>query len=1028
MQGSFWKSVAVVGVIGIGSLAILEVQRSISDGAAKEAQAEADAAVLASQTTGPGEKTVDATLQTSEFERLLSGEQDDTPQFDLTEPPVSSEESPFYDSPVAAQENMPVDTRVSAENLASGNPFAREEAEAVTAGYSEEPGQQENVQPVGFEDQDSPAFDQGSAGGSGAGNPTQNQSRPFLEDNGTSEPAFKPGKAVDTRSAAASPDDNPAFPLFGQEEPAPADAPPITSGESNVPTAAGNGAQRESPMLFIGSGNETTETETPPEQNAAGQQTFRTAQADGQQPPLRPTPESDQPAPFEEDPVPAPEQEDPASAPAFDNQFGQPFPESNSPEPEPETGTNEFPSFDDPGPSFDPPPRTEPRPVPAESRETSDESRPFAEDLVPVPREAGQPDFGDSAPGTGDGNPDSSTGRPASNADPAPFEDGAAPRAAEDEPSTLPFVEDMEPADNPGETPDFGRPDFGREDAAGQPPSLSIPSNGGLQPTPAPGSGFNMPPREDFEGADGFGSPFDRGQEDLQNDSPRPFPTSPGPAREDFGGNNFNSESDLTYPEVRPRQRRPPQGDAVRTVAGLMRPNLVLQKSAPENATVGTPIQYNILVRNEGDATAYDVVVEDEVTPAARVNGVHPQSEIDRRSNKLVWRFDQIDPGEDQTITVEVVPTGEGTMDGVATVRFKTRVKATTVVTAPRLEIRMRGPNEVRLGDEVRYSYVITNRGSGEARDVYVRTVLPESGGLRHPAGNDLEYRIDALKPNEQREISLSVIAGEPGEYRAEAEVTASGGAKSQASWRTKIAGAQLKIVRRGPRKRFVNREGTYENIISNESNFDARDARVVEQIPPGMKFIDATRGGRYDPSTRTVTWNINQIGPNQVETLQIRLMPTTAGSAESTVTIYENVGLQSSEVSTTVVEDLHNVSADISQLDGPVALGDTFGFTIAVDNRGTADATDVSLTVEVPDAIQVVGAGSREVEARLLEGNIVQYNVVVRIPPNQQKDFELKLKGVREVQNALVKASVRYTQMEKPLVVSESVTIYESL
>ncbi|MCA9050519.1 MAG: DUF11 domain-containing protein, partial [Planctomycetaceae bacterium] len=461
-------------------------------------------------------------------------------------------------------------------------------------------------------------------------------------------------------------------------------------------------------------------------------------------------------------------------------------------------------------------------------------------------------------------------------------------------------------------------------------------------------------------------------------------------------------------------------------VSGVMRPNLVLQKTAPENATVGTPLDYRILVKNEGDATAYEVVVEDEVKTGAKVEGARPQPDLDRTTGKLIWKFDEIQPGQTEEIVVRVTPTGEGTMDGVATVRFKARVKATTVITAPKLRLQMTGPREVKVGQEVDYRYVITNEGSGEARDVFVRTLLPEAGGLTHPQGQDLEYEIQSMQPGEQREVVLKVVASESGSFRTTAEVTAAGKMADESSCSTMVIGAQLQIIRRGPKRRFVGRPGTYENIVTNETNFPALNAKVVEQVPEGMRFVSASAGGRFDERTRTVTWNIASIEPGRQELLEVELMPTASGSQESIVRILENAGFRSDDyVSTTVVEDLHNVSADISQLDGPIPVGETFGFTVSVDNRGTADATDVQLVINVPEEIQVVGAGSHELQARLLSGNTVQYDVVVRIEPGQQHTFELKLKGIRPVRNGLVKANVRYRQMEEPLIVSESVTVY---
>ena len=987
MQGSFWKTVAVVGVIGIGSLAILEVQDRLAQETAGTELSPEDAKKLAEQIADNSETEVDAKLGQSEFERLLAG---------LDEPPASETNSAtpkngtegggqFYGSEiVAAQENTPpdFDTTVDVEKLSFGNPFQDEEARAVAASY--QGGGDESVTTVGFEEKETPnPFDE-LISPSDAAEANSQQLKPFQRE---SDLKSTPETTTEKEEASLN--------LFAEDsagskvtldDPGFDDTAPGASNKNETSLPDANSASSSAPgFKFFGSDPDAQPTTSQDSQERT------TAQVSQQKSlPLQPTPDAANDSLFNDDTPSFDESEEtPGSLPDGFAPFDEPLVKDDTLKPTPE-------AFSDVDPD-------------------QDTTSPFQEDYVPTPKMP-QP-------------------LPESNLlnVPRPRSDDISPKAISsgttqqrsnsqlrEEDTSLPFAEDIDPPSNSAPIDTFDQP------------SLSIPRR--------EDSYDNSPSRTRNDlGAESF---RDRAEDSVQPlDMPRPYNRNQ-PARDiddrsnlrdgsrqfNAGSRQFDSSSnnfDSGQIDVQPG--RVPQRD-FRRVAGVMRPNLVLQKTAPENATVGTPLDYKIHVSNEGDATAFDVVVEDEVTAGATVNGAHPQSEIDRKTNKLIWRFTRVDPGETKEITVQVTPTGEGTLDGVATVRFKARVKATTVITAPKLQLQMQGPDQVRLGEEVAYRYIITNKGSGEARDVFVRTVLPVSGGLKHPAGNDLEYKIDALKPAEQREITLSVIAAEPGEYRAEAEVTAAGGAKDQAAWRTEIIGAQLKIVRRGPKKRFVGRSATYENIVSNETNFEALDARVVEKVPVGMKFLSANLGARYDEAGRTVTWNINRIGAGNHETLQIELMPVTAGSPESIVTVFENAGIRGDHVSTTVVEDLHNVSADISQLDGPIARGETFGFTISVDNRGTADATDVSLSVEVPDEIQVVGAGSREVQAKLMEGNVVQYNIIVRIPPNSQKDFELKLKGLREVQNAAVKASVRYAQMEKPLVVSESVTVYESL
>lgn len=1012
MRGSFWKTVAVVGVIGIGTLAVLEVRNRLPQQSGAQNSAGADAQTAAEELVAGHETEIDAPLQESEFDRLMAtaasaNESPARARFELTEPPdetlAMEDAPPFYGSdPVDPQPNTPpVDTTVNMEALAGGgNPFAdmtgaetitaeTTDGGAIAANYQGTPNGP--VQPTGFAQSNSFAEDGPSAETTtpraAAPAPEAPNLQPFRRD---------PDLQATPEPSEQQPADERPFSLFGADQEA--TPPPSENREAAATSSAG--------MRFFGASEETA-TSAPGDSTAEPEKSAQFYEPDA--PALQPIPEPASGAPFEA-PFGAPFD---ADEPVIDD---QPVPAAADPQPVPVN--NEFPAFD-----------AEP-----------ENAAPFREDPVPTPRNpTSSPDIGGfdrEFPGTAD-----PPARQPAAADPP------SPRPAPvTEDSSLPFVEDIAPSDTTGRS---RIPELREE------PSLSIPRpDSRFDPRTAPPE-TNSPaptPDRDFDAIEV--RPFPSGRQPLPSrDFSSPMPPPATGVRE-FGNTERDPRSDINQPDpgainsnrpgrdpgsavrefdsgpskiIRPNLRSDDLRSGVRQVSGVMRPNLVLQKTAPENATVGTPLDYTINVRNEGDATAYEVVVEDEVPAGATVDGARPQPELNRTSQKLIWKFDQMDPGEVQEITVRITPTGEGTLDGVATVRFKSRVRAATVITAPKLRLRMAGPDEVRLGEQVTYRYVITNEGSGEARDLFVRTVLPASGGLKHPAGNDLEYEIPSLKPNEQREIVLSVVAAEPGEYRAEAEVTAAGGAKDQAVWRTSIVGAQLQIVRRGPKRRFVGRSATYENIISNETNFDADDARVVEQVPEGMKFLGANLGGRYDEVKRTVTWQLNRIGAGQQETLQVELMPTAAGSRESVVQIFENAGMHGDDhVSTTVVEDLHNVSADISQLDGPVPLGETFGFSITVDNRGTADATDIELSVDVPPEIQVVGAGSREVQARLLEGNIVQYNMIVRIPPDQEQSFELKLKGVRPVRNGAVEASIRYAQMEKPLVVSESVTIYE--
>ena len=460
-----------------------------------------------------------------------------------------------------------------------------------------------------------------------------------------------------------------------------------------------------------------------------------------------------------------------------------------------------------------------------------------------------------------------------------------------------------------------------------------------------------------------------------------------------------------------------------RSVTEVMRPQLSIQKRAPDTATVGVAHEYTIVVTNDGDSAAYDVIVDDELGDGARLENSKPVADFDRVSGKLSWTIRELAPRQKQEIVVRITPTGEGTLDGMATVRFKAQVKSATVITAPKLTLEMTGPDAVKVGDEVELRYVIRNNGSGDASHVILRSVLPP--GLKHSEGGDLEYEIENLPSGGKEVIDLTVIAAEPGSYHTVSEVTASGVSADKSSTDINIIGSQLTIQRLGPDRRFVGRSGTFQNIISNETAFEATNAVVVEQVPEGMRFVSADNGGTYNPQNGRVRWDIDRLAPEKQVTLEIELEAISAGPQEALVEVTESAGFRSQAKAVVTIEDFENMTANISRQDKPVAIGESFGFTITIENRGTAVARNVEMVVEVPAEIAVKAAGTRTVKARR-EGNTVRYATVEAIQPGDKMTFELKLQGEKQARNARVLASLSYDQMPKPLIVSEAVTIFD--
>ena len=1044
MQNSVWKIVAVVGIIGIGTLVVLEVQHRLP-----QMQNAVPMAGLPEGSTeietlpSTGSENFYTPDDSTDFDRLISGETTSDTGFQFSEPDGGT--AAFTEAAVHVPPGRAVDTTVRRSALYEGDsPFQPEVGASAEAHGS---GDLETAAAV---------LASGSGGAESEVRTVAYQQRQQFGDD-------DPFGSVGAPASAASGQETPRFPALGL------DAGAVESGDQIRNTFGGDSENPFGDDLSVPAGpNGTPDRIRQPKQDenimffgAAGQDAQATPAADGT---LLPTPAdgdlADQPFTLDS---PA---DSPVNLPAGRPVNGDPGAFGDDPfggslsRPGAATSGSEpvLPLFGN---------------DPADTVNSGANQGAFGDGprRDPSLSGTGSQGFPDAAPEPLGGIGDNQAGSPSNR-----LPDPGQPKAGDVEDIPF-FTEDPEPE---AVDPLFPQPD--RQPVGRQPAGVPLESDFGGSSNFGRG---NAP--GDFSGDGGRGSKFgtemggnEFGRElpgrlpsmDRQpgnrlpaNDSNEfpPLPDLPGnrnaPEGRDFsGGSNGGTGSGMDRPSRDPFDNSRtldsiPRVDPLGVSGGnrldiperrnrggidsgmtsampvstteIMRPHVTLRKDAPETASVGVPLEYVITVVNEGQSTAYEVIVEDEVARGVDLQNTVPVADFDRTTRRLQWRFAELQPNEKQQIKISVTPTGEGTLDSTASVRFKAQVKASTVITAPRLSLQLTGPSEVKLGDEVNFRYLVRNDGTGMATDVLLRSVLP--AGLKHSEGNDLEYEINTLAANEEREVVLTVVAVEPGVFRNAAEITNAGVAAAADETTITIVGSQLKVERLGPERRYVGRPAQFQNIVSNETNFEAIDCVVMEQVPVGMKFVSAPEA-KYNPQDRIITWQIDRIAPGKQVVLDVELTAETPGQVDTIVEVLENAGFRSRATKTVAVEDIHNVSADISRLDGPVAVGEKFTFSITVDNRGTAGANEVQLSILVPKEIDVLAAGSKEdgikagFQART---NSVVFDPIVLVEPGQVKTFQLMLQGQQPVRNALVKAQLKYAEMQEPLVVSESVTIF---
>lgn len=451
--------------------------------------------------------------------------------------------------------------------------------------------------------------------------------------------------------------------------------------------------------------------------------------------------------------------------------------------------------------------------------------------------------------------------------------------------------------------------------------------------------------------------------------------------------------------------------------SGAQQPELTIQKIAPAESTVGEPLVYAIKVRNVGQSAAHDVIVEDRIPRGTTLEGSIPQAElVDKR---LIWQLGQMPPGEEKTIRIKVVPTEPGEIGSVATVRFVAEVAATTRITTPDLTLDVSGPQEVTLGEQTVFHFRIANVGQGEARNVYIRNLLP--AGLEHPGGHDIEYDVGALRPGETREVDLPLTAAQEGMQQVQAFLNTGSTTRAQVQGSVNVIRSRLLIQRQGPRRRFIGRPADYTTTVTNRSSAPLQRISVVEQLPQGLELAAVPQAGHFDPQRRTITWRIDSLAPGASTSFLTSVIGREQGAWQGTVRAADAAGNRAELTSKLEVAGFASLTVDLEHDGRPVGIGEQVALRLTVRNRGTSAAEAVQAQFEIPEHLEFVNArGPVEFEQ---EGRTIRFAALEQLPAEGEQSFDIVLTAAA-AGTMRVSAQLSTSDLETPLRYDEAVVV----
>ncbi|WP_342329126.1 gliding motility-associated C-terminal domain-containing protein [Pedobacter sp. FW305-3-2-15-E-R2A2] len=450
----------------------------------------------------------------------------------------------------------------------------------------------------------------------------------------------------------------------------------------------------------------------------------------------------------------------------------------------------------------------------------------------------------------------------------------------------------------------------------------------------------------------------------------------------------------------------PSSSSTVTTQVGRT-PVLTITKTGPATLNAGQNISYTIEVTNTSVADAQALVITDAVPAeignvnwSASTAGAAGLIGTGTGTGNAISITGNLPTGAANKITITVTGTVAASFNGslanTATAEPAepgTTPKSATATTAvsrkPILSIVKAGPATITAGQQITYTVTVSNTGTSNAVAVAIADLIPASiktvTWTSAVSGTAL-VNTGATGSNNNLAVSADIPAGSANKVtltiRGTVDPAFSGSIVNTATATPSEAGTtavtstttatasrtpDVSISKTGPATLISGQNISYTITINNFSSSDAKALVIADQVPAtitGVNWSAAVSGGAVINGTSNGVGNAISItgdlpaGTGNVITITVNgtVSPAFNGTITNTAsaTPAEPGTVAKTATSTTTISKIPLLSI---QKTGPatISAGQQINYTLTINNTGTANADNATITDVVPAGVSNV-------------------------------------------------------------------------
>ena len=270
---------------------------------------------------------------------------------------------------------------------------------------------------------------------------------------------------------------------------------------------------------------------------------------------------------------------------------------------------------------------------------------------------------------------------------------------------------------------------------------------------------------------------------------------------------------------------------------------------------------------------------------------------------------------------------------------------------APALTVEKVSPREIQVNREAEFAIVVRNVGRVMAQDVRVFDEVPAGAEFINSvpeagrAGQRLDWKIGELRPGQEKRITMQLKPTRPGEIGSVAQVTFA----TQATTRTRVTKPVLEIRHSTRPQALIGDPVVFDVVVENKGDGPATNVIVQEDVPEQL---------RYEDGYRELEYEIGTLMPGQSKRVQLGLKAAQVGRLRNVMFASASGGLRAK----------HELDMEVV---APKLVTSTEGATrrflkrevehqFNIENSGTAKATNVELTAQLPSGLRFVSANNQ--------------------------------------------------------------------